>query len=122
MINFGPFKSLSTKEFQEKQAEGFTVIDIRREQEWEEYGIIEHSHKVTFFDELGQFDLEQFLELFTKVVTQKDQPFILVCAHAQRTKIVAEIMGSKLGYTNVYELDGGINWGWIDKGFKTIRS
>ena len=122
MLNFGPFKSLSTKEFQEKQAEDFTVIDIRREQEWEEFGIIEGSHKITFFDDLGQFDLEQFLELFTKVVTQKDQPFILVCAHAQRTKIVAEIMGSKLGYTNVYELDGGINWGWIDKGLDTIRS
>ena len=71
---------------------------------------------------MGQFDLEQFLELFTKVVTHKEQPFILVCAHAQRTKIVAEIMGSKLGYTNVYELDGGINWGWIDKGLGTIRS
>ena len=122
MLNFGPFKSLSTKEFQEKQAEDFTVIDIRREQEWEEFGIIEGSHKITFFDELGQFDLEQFLKLFTKVVTQKDQPFILVCAHAQRTKIVAEIMGSKLGYSNVYELDGGINWGWIDKGLDTIRS
>ena len=122
MLNFGPFKSLSTKECQEKQAEDFTVIDIRREQEWEEFGIIEGSHKITFFDDLGQFDLEQFLKLFTKVVTQKDQPFILVCAHAQRTKIVAEIMGSKLGYTNVYELDGGINWGWIDKGLDTIRS
>jgi rhodanese-related sulfurtransferase len=30
-------------------------------------------------------------------------------------------MGSKLGYKNVYELDGGINWGWIDKGFETVK-
>ncbi|MDH4943665.1 rhodanese-like domain-containing protein [Sulfurimonas sp. C5] len=122
MLNFGPFKSLSTKEFQEKREEGFTVIDIRRADEWETFGVIEGSHKITFFNDLGLFDLEEFLELFSKVVTDKEQPFILVCAHANRTKTVGEIMGAKLGYTNVYELDGGINWGWIDKGLETVRS
>ncbi|WP_304543165.1 rhodanese-like domain-containing protein [Sulfurimonas microaerophilic] len=122
MLNFGPFKSLSTKEFQQKREEGFAVIDIRRADEWEDFGVIEGSYKITFYDQLGQFDIEQFLEQFTKVVADKEQPFILVCAHATRTKIVGEIMGLKLGYTNVYELDGGINWGWIDKGLETIKS
>jgi rhodanese-related sulfurtransferase len=121
MLNFGPFKSLSTKEFQQKKEEGFVVIDIRRVDEWEEYGIIEGSHKITFFDEAGAFDLDAFLGVFCEVVTHKDQPFILVCAHANRTKTAGEIMGSKLGYKNVYELDGGINWGWIDKGFQTVK-
>lgn len=121
MLNFGPFKSLSTKEFQQKKEEGFPVIDVRRDDEWEEYGIIEGSHKITFFDELGLFDLDKFLEAFTKVVTDQEQPFILVCAHASRTKAIGEIMGSKLGYQNVYELDGGINWGWIDKGLQTVK-
>ena len=121
MLNFGPFKSLSTKEFQEKVDEGVKIIDIRRPDEWELYGVIEGSHKITFFDEIGQFDIDAFLNLFTKVITDKEQPFILVCAHANRTKTVGEIMGLKLKYKNVYELDGGINWGWIDKGFKTVK-
>ena len=121
MLNFGPFKSLSTKEFQQKKEEGFAVIDVRRDDEWEEYGIIEGSHKITFFDELGLFDLDKFLEAFTKVVTDQEQPFILVCTHASRTKAIGEIMGSKLGYQNVYELDGGINWGWIDQGLQTVK-
>ena len=121
MLNFGPFKSLSTKEFQQKREEGFAVIDIRRAEEWESYGIIEGSHKITFFDGFGQFDLDHFMEAFTKVVTNKEQPFILVCAHANRTKTVGEIMGAQLGYTNVYELDGGINWGWIDQGLETVK-
>lgn len=30
MLNFGPFKSLSTKKFQQKKEEGFAVIDVRR--------------------------------------------------------------------------------------------
>ena len=121
MLNFGPFKSLSTKEFQHKKEEGYAVIDIRRADEWETYGIIEGSHKITFFDEVGVFDLDTFLEAFTKVVRGKEQPFILVCAHANRTKMVGEMMGLQLGYTNVYELDGGINWGWIDQGLETVQ-
>lgn len=121
MLNFGPFKSLSTKEFQHKKEEGYAVIDIRRADEWETYGIIEGSHKITFFDEVGVFDLDTFLETFTKVVKDKEQPFILVCAHANRTKMVGEMMGLQLGYTNVYELDGGINWGWIDQGLETVQ-
>ena len=121
MLNFGPFKSLSTREFRQKIEEGYVIIDIRREEEWEFYGIIEGSHKITFFDEFGHFDLEDFMDSFTKVVTSKDQPFILVCAHANRTKSVGEIMGAQLGYKNVYELDGGINWGWIDQGMETVK-
>lgn len=120
MLNFGPFKSLSTKEFQQKKAEGFAVIDIRRAEEWEHDGIIDGSHLITFFDRFGGFDLDDFMESFTKVVTESEQPFILVCAHANRTKTVGEIMGSRLGYKNVYELDGGIHWGWIDQGLETI--
>ena len=121
MLDFGPFKSLSTREFQKKLEEGFTVIDIRRAEEWESDGIIEGSHKITFFDAMGSFDIDKFLEAFSKVVTSKEQPFVLVCAHASRTKVACEIMGDKLGYTNVYELDGGINWGWIDKGLETVK-
>jgi len=120
MLNFGAFKSLSTKEFQQKQEEGYAIIDVRRADEWEQYGVIQGSHKITFFDERGAYDLESFLEAFSKVVTSKEQPFILVCAHANRTKHIGELMGIKLGYTNVYELDGGINWGWIDQGLPTF--
>jgi len=121
VLNFGAFKSLSTKEFQQKKELGYAIIDIRREDEWQEYGIIEGSHTITFFDAMGQYDVEVFLEEFTKVVTNKEQNFILVCAHASRTKTVAEMMGVQLGYKNVYELDGGINWGWIDMGFDTLK-
>jgi rhodanese-related sulfurtransferase len=121
MLNFGPFKSLSTKEFQEKKEEGYAIIDIRRADEWEQFGIIEGSHTITFFDAMGAFDLDEFLKEFTKVVTDKEQPFILVCAHANRTKTVGEMLGLQLKYKNVYELDGGINWGWIDKGLQTVK-
>lgn len=121
MLNFGSFKSLSTKEFQQKKEDGCTIIDIRRPEEWIKDGIIEGSHTITFFDAYGTYDIDTFLSSFSKVVTDREQAFILVCAHASRTKTACEIMGASLGYTNVYELDGGINWGWIDNGLETVH-
>jgi len=121
MLDFGAFKSLSTEEFQQKQKEGYSIIDVRRPEEWEYYGVIEGSHKITFFDQFGSYDLDSFMKQFTKVVKDTEQPFILVCAHANRTKAIGELMGLQLGYKNVYELDGGINYGWIDKGLDVVK-
>ena len=121
MLENEPLISLSADGFNEKVEEGCIIIDIRRVDEWEYYGVIEGSHKITFFDEEGGYDAEVFLEAFIQVVTDKEQPFILVCAHARRTKAVGRLLSLQLKYTNVYELDGGINWGWLDKGYKTIK-
>jgi rhodanese-related sulfurtransferase len=115
------FVTLSTDDVLEKMEEGVALIDVRRQDEWDYFGVIEGSHKITFFDEVGQYDVEKFMEAFTQVVTSKDQPFILVCAHANRTKSIGEFLGRQLGYTQVYELDGGINYGWIDQGYPTIK-
>ncbi|MGB3750361.1 MAG: rhodanese-like domain-containing protein, partial [Arcobacteraceae bacterium] len=97
------------------------LIDIRREDEWNHYGIIEGSHKLTFFDETGDYDFNAWMAEFIKIVKDKNQKFILVCAHANRTKTVGNFLATELRYTNVNELDGGINYGWIDKGLKTVK-
>lgn len=121
MKDFGAFKSLSTEEFQQKKDQGVVIIDVRRADEWEHYGVIEGSCKITFFDEFGRHDINHFMEQFTQIVKDKEQPFVLVCAHANRTKSIGELMGLQLGYKEVYELDGGINYGWLDKGLETVK-
>ncbi|PHR53868.1 MAG: sulfurtransferase [Arcobacter sp.] len=108
IVDYGAFKSLSRDDFLEKLEEGYTIIDVRRQDEWDSTGVIEGSVKITFFDESGQYDAKAFLDTFSKVVTQKDQPFILVCAHANRTKSIGEFLGLKMGYKHVFELDGGV--------------
>jgi len=121
IADYGAFKSLSTDSFLEKMEEGHAIIDVRRQDEWDFTGVIEGSVKITFFDESGQYDANAFLDAFTKVVTHKDQPFILVCAHANRTKSIGEFLGLQMGYKHVFELDGGIIDGWIDLGYGTVR-
>ena len=120
-IMLADFKTLSTKEVQEEIKKGTVLIDIRREEEWQYYGIIEGSHKLTFFDGTGNYDINKWMEQFIKIVKNKKQKFILICAHANRTKTVGNFLNTQLRYENVYELDGGINYGWIDKGLKTIK-
>jgi len=122
MRDFGAFKSITAEELLVIQKEKpIAIIDVRRVDEWKLTGIIENSEKITFFDADGSYDIDQFMEAFTKVITTKEQPFILVCAHAQRTKPIGELLGLQYKYENVYELDGGINYGWRDKGLETVK-
>ena len=115
------FRSLNAEQFKEAVKNGIEVIDIRREDEWKTYGTIENSHKLTFFDAFGSYDIEKWMGEFTKIVRSKEQPFILVCAHANRTKSVGEMLGIQFGYKYVWELDGGINYGWLDLGMETVK-
>lgn len=110
----------STSEVQDAMKRNVPVIDIRRLDEWRRFGIIEGSHKITFFDGRGKYNPSKWMYEFTKIVTDKNQEFILVCAHANRTKVVVKFL-QEAGYTNAHDLKGGINYGWIDKGLPTLR-
>ena len=118
---FADFTTLSTKQVQDAIKNGVTMIDIRRVDEWKKYGTIKGSHRLTFFDNNGKYDINGWMSEFVKIVKDKNQPFILVCAHANRTKAVGQMLAQQLRYKHVQELDGGINYGWIDKGLKTVK-
>lgn len=118
---FADFKTLSTEQFQTQQKAGVAVIDIRRLDEYQKYGIIPNSHKLTFFDKNGQYNAQKWLSDLAKIVPTKDTPFILVCAHANRTKTVGKFLSNKVGYQNVQELSGGIINGWIRKNLATTK-
>ena len=113
--------TLSTQQVQEAIKKGTTIIDIRRPEEWKQYGIIEGSHKITFFDAVGNYDVNAWMAQFAQVVKDRNQPVILVCAHANRTKVVGKFLDEQVKMKNVYDLEGGINYGWIDKGLPTLK-
>ncbi len=118
---FADFKTLSTQQVQAKQQSGVAIIDIRRQDEYDKYGVIPGSHKLTFFDKNGKYDTQKWLSKLAEILPTKDTPFILVCAHANRTKTLGRFLDNKTPYNNVFELGGGINYGWIDKGLATTK-
>ena len=116
------FKEIDANELQKMIKEkNVVVIDIRRDDEFKQYGIIKDAKTITFFDQRGKYDVPSWMNEFVKVVKTKDQPFILYCAHANRSKVVGNFLDKQMGYKNVYDLKGGINYGWIDKGLKTVK-
>ena len=117
---FAKFQSIDYKYLQFLQNKGVVVIDIRRENEWIERGIIPGAKTITFFDEKGEFDFVKFMSEFTKYVKDKHQPFVIYCAHANRTKVLGKFLSDWMKLERVYELEGGIEYGWIDKGQKTV--
>ena len=87
--------------------DNIVMIDVRRPEEWNRTGIIKNAHPITFFDEYGNYDLESWMSEFQKIVTSKDQTFVLICAHARRTKIIGDFLIEQ-GYKNTSHLFGGM--------------
>ncbi len=102
------FQHIGVKETQQLIKKGVPVIDIRTPPEWRETGVVPGSHKIMFFDQRGNYDVQKWLSAFSKVVKDKNQPFILVCRTASRTKMVGQFLDQQMGYKNVYDLEGGI--------------
>jgi len=119
---FAEFTTLTTEQFQDAMKQGVKVIDIRRVDEFKQYGTIKGSYKLTFFDARGKYDINKWMAQFQQIVTDKNQPFILVCAHSNRSKTVGKFLSDQAGYKNVKELDGGIIYGWINKGLGTEKN
>ena len=116
------FSTLSTEQVQAKIKQGVAIIDVRRIDEYNKVGVIPNSHKLTFFDATGKYNAQKWLKDLEKIIPTKDTPFILVCAHANRTKTIGKFLAAKTDYKNIYELAGGINYGWVDKGLATTKT
>lgn len=93
-------------------AEGVTLVDIRRPDEWQRTGIVEGSRLLTFFHDRAfkVYDIDAWVADFEKIIASKDQPVILICHSGSRTTSVTGLV-DQLGYKTVYNVTEGIvNW------------
>ena len=118
---FAEFKAITPTELEQMQAKGVPVIDIRTPGEWKQTGIIKGAHKMMFFTPNGQPDLANWFYDLGRMIKDKDQPFIIYCAHANRTKALGQGL-DQMGFKHVYELKGGIENGWIKAGKPTVKN
>ncbi len=117
---FAELREITPEKLQESITKGVVIVDIRRADEWKSTGVIKTSHKITFFDEAGKYDVNDWLSQFQKLVKDKNQPFILVCRSANRTGIVGNFLDEKLEYKNIYHLKGGMK-AWLADNRKTVK-
>ena len=79
--------------------EGYIILDVRTQEEYDEghiSGAIVISH-------------EEITEKAEEVLTDKDQLILVYCRSGRRSKIAAEAL-VELGYTNIKEFGGIIDW------------
>ena len=79
--------------------EGYIILDVRTQEEYDEGhipGAIVISH-------------EEITEKAEGVLTDKDQLILVYCRSGRRSKIAAEALAA-LGYTNIKEFGGIIDW------------
>jgi rhodanese-related sulfurtransferase len=119
-VLFAEFKTIGVEELEKMQAKGVPVIDIRTPGEWKQTGIIKGAHKMMFFTPKGEADVANWFYELGKLVKEKREPFIIYCAHANRTKSLGKGL-EQMGFEHVYELKGGIENGWIKVGKKTVK-
>lgn len=91
---------------------GVPLVDIRRPHEWEETGVVEGSHLITFFDDRNKYDLDGWLAAFDKIA-DRDKPFVLICRHGIRTSKLGRFLDGRPDFKHVHHLQLGIT-GWID--------
>ena len=79
--------------------EGYIILDVRTQEEYDQGhipGAIQISH-------------EEIAEKAEEVLTDKDQLILVYCRSGRRSKLAAEAL-VELGYTNIKEFGGIIDW------------
>ncbi|HAT4458202.1 TPA: sulfurtransferase [Legionella pneumophila] len=89
--------------------EKLIIIDVRETNEWETGKIPNAIH-------LSKGIIERDIE---KIITDNQSNIVVYCSGGYRCALVADSL-QKMGYTNVYSLDTGLQ-GWLDAGYSLVK-
>jgi rhodanese-related sulfurtransferase len=112
-------KDLSPTELMTYQSNGVVIVDIRRNEEWRDTGIINGAKTITAFTKSGSLHPD-FQEKFTELVSDQDTPFVLYCRSGRRTGILRDALETSMGFTKAMHLSGGIV-GWKKDGKNLVN-
>ena len=89
---------ITIEELKNKVSQGAILIDVRSNQEYRE-GHLQGAINIPEFEIVNRIQRE---------VPKKNQSIIVYCQYGGRSRNVSSLM-NKLGYTNVYNLYGGLD-------------
>ena len=94
------------------------IVDVRRSSEWEQTGVIPNSILLTFFDDEGNYDYNEWFKKLRSEI-EHNESVILICRSGKRSKIIANMMENNFDNT-IYNAKNGI-MSWIDEQLITIK-
>ena len=117
-LAFADIVNVNNSQIIELSNNNVPIIDVRRSSEWEQTGVIPNSILLTFFDDEGNYD---YNEWYTKLLSEinTDKQIILICRSGKRSKAIAEMMNSKLDI-RIYNAKNGII-SWLNEKLITVK-
>ena len=104
-------RQASSQDLERLLQENVPLIDVRTQFEWRQTGIIPNSHLLMFFDERGNYDVDEWLKKLDEIV-KPDEPVAIICRVGNRSAVISDFLTGKMGYKQVYNITYGIDH-WI---------
>ena len=115
---FAEIVNVNNEQIKELSKINIPIVDVRRSSEWDQTGVIPNSILLTFFDEEGNYNFDEWYEKLQLEINVSD-PIILICRSGKRSKVVANMIDEKFN-TIIYNAQSGIN-SWISKKLITVE-
>ncbi len=116
---FADIVDVNNEQIKELSKNNIPIVDIRRSSEWDQTGVVPESILLTFFDEKGNYNYDEWYEKL-RLEIDEGQPIILICRTGRRTKIIAKMMEIKKFDNVIYNAKNGIT-SWIDEKLVTVK-
>lgn len=97
---------------------GVKIIDLRRQDEWDQTGLIKDSVKLTAFDDRGKF-VRSFVAELAAIANPEDE-VIFICHAGNRSAVIANFLTQQRGYEKVFNVTEGIDK-WIKDGQPVVK-
>ena len=102
----GGYSNIDNAQLEQMMKDGITLIDIRRQEEWQQTGIVKGAKTITFFNRNGSINPD-FVPEF-RAAAKADKPVALICRTGNRTRAASQAIAQQLGYKTVYNVTHGI--------------
>ena len=117
-VLFANVIDINNKEIKIFLKKNIPIIDIRTKKEWNETGVIPNSILITFFDENGKYNLNEWRNKLLKVSSNHNK-IILICRTGRRTKLAGNMINKKFNIV-VYNAKYGIK-SWINSKLNVVK-
>ena len=116
---FANIIDVNNEQIKELLKNNIPIVDIRRNSEWDQTGVVPKSILLTFFDKEGNYNYDEWYEKL-RLEIDEGKPIILICRTGRRTAIIAKMMEIKKFDNIIYNAKNGIT-SWIDKKLITVK-
>lgn len=112
-------QAINAKQLEKLMKIGVKIIDIRKEKQIQQTGIIPTSYRLSFYEKNNDKQRRLWLRQFVNIIDDKKIKFVLIAQNSKQAKLAAHILKDQRGYKQPLYLKGGIDT-WINSERKML--